>query len=83
MKATEMRKLSQCTGCPDVALAVRTRVERRLGNNLLCGHSLEWDISNINTIANTKLRFKLSLFKECILINDILGSWDRGVANTH
>lgn len=37
----------------------------------------------MNTIANTKLRFKLSLSKECIPVNEILGSSDRGVANTH
>lgn len=57
--------------------------ERGLGNNLVHGQNLAWDLSNMNTIANTKLSFKLSLFKECIPINEILGSEDRGVANTH
>lgn len=55
------------------------RDERGLGNNLVCGQSLVWDISNMGSIANTKVRFKLSLFKECMPINEILGAGTEGL----
>lgn len=57
------------------------RVERGLGNNLVCEHSPTWDICKHEHIANTKLMFKLSVFQECISINEILRSKERQVGN--